>query len=281
MIRLARDRSARSVHAGFRGRHREAKMLALLDGHLKGDVRFKDSWKVAKDQLKADSFGKCAYCEAATSVVAHGDVEHFRPKSSYWWLAYCYDNYVFACQICNQVYKADRFPVHGAPMSHPPIPGGAAALTKDERRAIAARLAPDPLNDAEGHPRAEFLRAAAREKAGLVDPYLDDPEPLFKWVVDPIQRQVAIAARHPRRVASRRAFEAAESCLGLNRVELLRLRHVQYAYLETYRLVLDSGRLSGDLLRDVEARVRSMIAPEAEFSGMCRYFARDEWKLVL
>jgi hypothetical protein len=281
MIRLARDRSAGSVHAGFRGPRRAAKMLALLDGHLAGDVRFTDSWKDVKGQLRAESFDKCAYCEAPTSVVAHGDVEHFRPKSVYWWLAYCYENYVFACQICNQVYKSDRFPVHGAPMTCPPIPEGAAALTEAERRAIAARLAPDPLTDAEGHPRAEFLRSAAREKAGLVDPYLDDPEPLFKWVVDPVQRQVAIAARHPRRVASRRAFEAAESCLGLNRVELLRLRHARYAILETFRRAIGSGRLPDDLRRDVEDQVRAMIAPEAEFSGMGRYFVRDEWKLAL
>jgi hypothetical protein len=166
-------------------------------------------------------------------------------------------------------------------MTCPFIPAGAADRTEAERRAIAAKLAPDPLNDDEGLPRADFLRAAAREKAGLVDPYLDDPESFFKWVVDPIQRRVAIAPRHPRRAASRRAFEAAERCLGLNRDELLGLRYRKYADLETFRLVIDSGTIEGALLDRIQAQVRAMTAPEAEFAGMCRYFVRDVWKLVL
>ncbi|MDG3007632.1 hypothetical protein [Paludisphaera mucosa] len=281
MIRLARDRSAGRIHPGFRGPLRVAKMLALLDGHLRDDARFLDSWKVVKDQLRAESAGKCAYCEASTDVVAYGDVEHFRPKSRYWWLAYCYENYVFACQICNQAYKSDQFPVHGPAMTCPPIPAEALGLTEVERRAIAARLAPDPLDDAAGRPRAEFLRAAAREKAGLVDPYVDDPESLFKWVADPIQRRVAIAPRHPRRAASRRVFEAAERCLGLNRDELLGLRYRKYADLETFRLVLDSGKFEGLMLDRISAQVRAMTAPDAEFAGMCRYFVRDVWKLVV
>jgi hypothetical protein len=41
-------------------------------------------WKVAKPQLKLESGSKCAYCESPTDSVAHGDVEHYRPKSKYW-----------------------------------------------------------------------------------------------------------------------------------------------------------------------------------------------------
>jgi uncharacterized protein (TIGR02646 family) len=66
---------------------------------------------------------KCCYCEAAFTHAAHGDVEHFRPKAGwvqdseplnkpgYYWLAYDWDNLLFSCQICNQTYKRNHFPL--------------------------------------------------------------------------------------------------------------------------------------------------------------------------
>jgi len=67
---------------------------------------------------------KCAYCESRVGVVSFGDVENFRPKAGargfnsdeyapmhYWWLAYEWDNLLISCQICNQKYKRDFFPV--------------------------------------------------------------------------------------------------------------------------------------------------------------------------
>lgn len=41
---------------------------------------------------------KCAFCEQKAEVLA---VEHFRPKSIYYWLAYSWDNLLLACQKCN------------------------------------------------------------------------------------------------------------------------------------------------------------------------------------
>src|SRR4051794_7502532 len=117
MIPLNRVRTATAVKAVYRGagkRNKDVELMlaqrAFLNDPTK-KVQFKSTfWKDAKVQLKKESKGKCAYCEANTEVVAHGDVEHYRPKSLYWWLAYTYDNYLFACQICNQVYKSDHFP---------------------------------------------------------------------------------------------------------------------------------------------------------------------------
>ncbi len=66
---------------------------------------------------------KCCYCEAAFTHIAHGDVEHFRPKAGwvqeneplnkpgYYWLAYDWDNLLFSCQICNQTHKKNHFPL--------------------------------------------------------------------------------------------------------------------------------------------------------------------------
>src|SRR5215204_2247218 len=125
MIKLTRIRTAPPVHKNFIGKEREKINLELLkqkrDGKLDiGAPKWKSVfWKQSKDQLLSESNQKCADCEAPTRVVAYGDVEHFRPKSVYWWLAYSYDNYLFSCQICNQGYKKDHFPTAGAALSPP------------------------------------------------------------------------------------------------------------------------------------------------------------------
>lgn len=52
---------------------------------------------------------KCCYCERAP-LEKHQDVEHYRPKSAYWWLAWEWSNLLFCCKRCNG-HKADRFPL--------------------------------------------------------------------------------------------------------------------------------------------------------------------------
>src|SRR4051794_40501664 len=119
MIKLERVRTASAIPRGFRGADRVKRATLLVTGTRDGTLAFTSRnsyWKTTKPQLKRESAGKCGYCEAPTDAVAHGDVEHFRPKSVYWWLAYCYENYVFACQICNQTFKGDGFPIAGPRM---------------------------------------------------------------------------------------------------------------------------------------------------------------------
>ena len=67
--------------------------------------------KPIKDQLKLISYGKCSYCDRYIIDVQHCDVEHFRPKSKYCWIAYTWENLLLSCQICNQSFKSDKFPV--------------------------------------------------------------------------------------------------------------------------------------------------------------------------
>ena len=70
-------------------------------------------------QLQGDggSRVKCAYCERylpiGKSGLPDGDIDHFRPKSHYYLLAYHPRNYVLACRVCNQIYKRDSFPIRG------------------------------------------------------------------------------------------------------------------------------------------------------------------------
>lgn len=55
--------------------------------------------------------GKCAYCDSTIVHISAGDVEHFRPKSKYWWMAAKWDNLLFACEKCNRTGKIDKFPL--------------------------------------------------------------------------------------------------------------------------------------------------------------------------
>ena len=63
----------------------------------------------ARPLLEKQFLNKCAYCEIIQQAAPH-DVELFRPKSRYWWLACNWNNYYLACQRCNRT-KRDRFPI--------------------------------------------------------------------------------------------------------------------------------------------------------------------------
>ncbi|MBW2119315.1 MAG: hypothetical protein JRH09_15525 [Deltaproteobacteria bacterium] len=78
---------------------------------LEDDVR-KTLWKHHNE--------KCCYCERKRELKRESDVEHYRPKAGvtgeenhmgYWWLAYEWNNYLYACKPCNQGHKANHFPL--------------------------------------------------------------------------------------------------------------------------------------------------------------------------
>jgi hypothetical protein len=277
MTKLERVRTEAAVAAAFRGAGRIAKSLELLEQRVAGAFVFKPSvWKLAKPQLKLDAGGKCAYCESPTDTVAHGDVEHFRPKSVYWWLAYCYDNYVFACQICNQVFKGDEFPVHATAgrWTGPviPTPAPAAILA-----GLSEKLTPDGLDIAAGHAFADFLVAAGKEKAGLVDPYVTIPDPLFKWVADDALKEVELR-RASNTVASKRAFAACEKFYGLNREELKRVRWKTFDHLRLLKdtlLVFEGTGAEPALRQRIKDQIRAMMAVDAPYAGMVRFFVKQ------
>ncbi len=106
---------------------------------------FEDAWSRYKITFSdAQGRGKCGYCEARVTASAPGDVEHYRPKSElkealaqgkrrpppkrrdrtrkfgtpqkpgFWWLAYTWNNWLFACTHCNSAWKGNQFPVDGA-----------------------------------------------------------------------------------------------------------------------------------------------------------------------
>lgn len=98
---------------GFRSGARTHDFNSAIYGHAS-----------VKQALLDAQHGKCCFCESKVRHVAHGDVEHFRPKGGfqqrvdgrferpgYYWLAYDWSNLFFACQICNQSNKRNHFPL--------------------------------------------------------------------------------------------------------------------------------------------------------------------------
>ncbi|PVV24873.1 MAG: hypothetical protein B6D78_00940, partial [gamma proteobacterium symbiont of Ctena orbiculata] len=69
MIQLKRDRSSSTVKAKYRNPARIDNGVDLIKGFLSGENKFyKDGfWKLAKDHLKSESHGKCAFCETPTT----------------------------------------------------------------------------------------------------------------------------------------------------------------------------------------------------------------------
>lgn len=77
-----------------------------------------------KTALRNLQHGICCYCESYYDSTTFGDVEHYRPKGyfqqhkgdkqnrpGYYWLAYKWDNLMYACEKCNRIYKKNYFPL--------------------------------------------------------------------------------------------------------------------------------------------------------------------------
>jgi uncharacterized protein (TIGR02646 family) len=164
--------------------------------------------KSVKQALLGASGMKCWFCEALVSHVAHGDVEHFRPKAGfqqkksdplskpgYYWLAYEWANLLFACQICNQIGKKNVFP-----------------LQNINQRATSHH---------DDH---------TQEKPLLIDPAVDDPEKFIGF-----REEVAFPKQNLKRA------KTTIEVLGLNREPMLEARR---QVLAPYKLLVDLLRMA-------------------------------------
>lgn len=121
----------------------------------KAKFTFHDVYKddAVKAALLKVQHGKCAYCESFFKHTGYGDIEHFRPKGAYrrqdgdvqrkpgyFWLAYDWGNLYYSCQLCNEAFKRELFPLRD--------------------------------NRSRAHPRK---RDISREKPLLIDPGKTDP----------------------------------------------------------------------------------------------------------
>jgi uncharacterized protein (TIGR02646 family) len=89
---------------------------------------------------------KCAWCESwVERATSYEEVDHYRPKSLYYWLGYAWDNLIISCKPCN-TKKLDQFPI------------------EDE-----AQRASDHRGD------------VAQERPLLLNPYEDEPSAHLEW----------------------------------------------------------------------------------------------------
>ena len=119
-------------------RNRELPKLEAIRARgesIKGDDI--KGYDVVKRILWEDQHNKCCYCEHR-SYSDYNDVEHYRPKAradrlpgssenyGYWWLAFTWENLLFACPSCNRSGKYDQFPlkVGSAALAEREMPNG-------------------------------------------------------------------------------------------------------------------------------------------------------------
>lgn len=276
MRRLQRDRT--QIHENFTGDKRRAHLVDLYtaaanelldDSVTKKRVFGSSRWKKIKAQLGVETHGKCGFCETPTDASYWGDVEHFRPKSVHWWLAYCYDNFLYSCAPCNGA-KSNNFEPLGAPLPEPEMQGD---LDDEALWALAQTFAPDP-SDAVAV--AEFEQACLAEESALPNPYHEDVEDLFAWQVLPEVEEVVVipVGLNPRSAV---ATDAVINLVNLNRSELRTQRFGVYQRIARFKELLNS--VDPAAVGIGQELLEMASASDSPYSAMVRYFLR-QWEHV-
>ena len=131
MIRIERPPTAPDI-LQRRGEEKNRMNCESHDNHpgeyRSGSMRFDFNKGIyahhsVKKALEGAQHCKCCYCESKYQLTSWGAVEHFRPKGAvqqerrgaierpgYYWLAYCWENLLVTCELCNNS-KGAIFPL--------------------------------------------------------------------------------------------------------------------------------------------------------------------------
>ena len=267
MVSLERIRVPSKITRALKGVNLSKKLRALLLLRIKfenGEVeKFKvpSKWKPAKTQLIEESHGKCSFCECEIPSHQHGDVEHYRPKSIYWWMSYTIDNYLLSCEICNQ-RKSNTFEVRNNRELCGQLP-----LENDDI-GIEEFLEPFTIS-----PNLEefdtetigLITLRSLEDPKLLNPYVDDIEIYFKWSFDDALKEVEINPHANLSSVEKENAEYTISLLGLNRVPLKRRR---YRELVKLLATINLGASTAQILN-------LYLDKESEFLGMNSFISKE------
>jgi len=104
----------------------------IAAGEYKNEEIYNSRYKQSDTQIALRSIyrNKCAFCE---QKVEQSHVEHYRPKSKYWWLTYSWDNLLLACSTCNS-HKGDEFEILGTQASFTNTPASLKAIHSSSSR---------------------------------------------------------------------------------------------------------------------------------------------------
>jgi len=278
MRKLSRELKPATFPIQFTGQNRIDWELELLKEFRrvrlkeikKVDFRGKSSrWKNAKENLTNESCNKCAYCECYFKTVAYGDVEHYRPKSKYWWLAYSYHNYSASCQLCNQKYKKAKFPKSSGSYKAPTIRKNS---TDKYLESIAGKVSVDPLSRS-GMSLTQFKKNHKSERPLSIDPYIDNPASYFAYDHNDSTREVIIT---PKTKKVEKIVDSSINLFGLNRKEL---RDLRYRGLIKYRFNRQVVETASDaFLRQAGLNIldAEYYDDKSEFSGMFNYYKKKK-----
>ncbi len=134
------------------------------DDAAEGERKRSFKFKVYKHQTIKDALmrlfrGKCAYCESCFSATQPMDVEHWRPKSLYWWLAASWENLLPSCIDCNRARNQEVL--------------GKKTDEKDRGKSKVGKSDLFPLEP--GTPRAKIEGTESEEHPLLLNPCTEDP----------------------------------------------------------------------------------------------------------
>lgn len=116
-------RVTRCAEPALLGPIRKAQLARLRSlGRAPSSIEI-SGYSVVAEDLWNSQHHKCCYCELRIPR-GYNDVEHYRPKAAadrrpgcydthgYWWLAFTWDNLLFACPACNRSGKNSKFPLN-------------------------------------------------------------------------------------------------------------------------------------------------------------------------
>jgi uncharacterized protein (TIGR02646 family) len=278
VIELQRNRANTDIPSSFRGNKHIANSLLLLKGrkkHLQNTDEKQEfttsKWKPAKESLLKDTHNKCAYCEASIKSTGYGDVEHYRPKSVYWWLAYSFENYLVSCAMCNQAFKSNKFPrrTGGSKMRGPRVRKNTSA---NKLAQLSQTAAPNPQDIPV---LAAYKNAHFDEKPGLLNPYMEDPELVFAWEVDFDDEYIHLVPILGD-LRSKHLVGFANTVYGFDRHQLKRDRFFAYRFYRLAKMTFLEPTASQGLRDFAEEELLRMQQDDFPFAGMLRFFARQD-----
>ncbi|MDT7603692.1 MAG: hypothetical protein QOF61_1689 [Acidobacteriota bacterium] len=132
MIRVTKPAKAPAILLNRGKQQRRADSASFTRSRADYEAGLKDfvfkkkiyAHKTVQEALKQAHQHKCFACESKITHISYPNVEHFRPKAAYrqddgdalhkpgyYWLAYEWSNLFLSCQLCNQQFKKNLFPL--------------------------------------------------------------------------------------------------------------------------------------------------------------------------
>jgi hypothetical protein len=251
----------------------ENELRNLPPGKTYSDIFRKYSylWSDVKEYYRQISDEKCWYCETKTDRM-RGDIDHHRPKGGviqnpahrgYWWLAFEWRNWRFACELCNSKLTDYTTGIVGGKGNEFPLVGN------DESRRICDECDYDDL---------------LAEDPALLDPTEAEDSDLLTFTSDGRPGSITQdeeAIEYQRVSVSIRVYH-------LDHFKLNRERRTLYykvlKFVAMYRKYDEIWRANRSNLaarayaKEAFENLRELIASDAEYSAVARAYLKEQRK---